>query len=359
MREILARSRWLQILVVAVAYAAVGKLSFRPGSPSDPFGTIWPPSGIALAAILLGGRRLWPGIWLGSVATVSLSALPESSDSGSLLRWALITASLGAGAALQAVLSAALVRRFTRDRNPLNHQRDVLSLLFWGGFAGCCVSATWGVATIYLSSNAGGSALLLSWVTWWAGDAIGTVIVAPLVLLWAERRPAWLRRRLSVTLPMAATFALSVFLFLYASRREEEALRAAFHERAQALASAVRTSCEDHLDALHSMSLVLGMLPRIGPREFHTIASGELAHRPSLQALSWNPRIVRARRAGFGLPITERDGQGRLMPAAEREEHVPSSTSSPSRGTRRPSASTSLRSLSAAKLCGGPATRVR
>ncbi|HKH46772.1 MAG TPA: CHASE domain-containing protein [Thermoanaerobaculia bacterium] len=343
MREILAKSVWLQILVLATAYAVVGKLSLFLAITPVLFGTIWPPAGIALAAILLGGRRLWPGVWLGSIATVALTAPLETGDPGAFLQWAVITAVLAAGATLQAIFSAALVRRFTRDRNPLDRQRDVLSLLFWGGLAGSWVSATWGTAIQYLTSHLDTSLILFSWGTWWVGDAIGTLIAAPVVLLWAERRPAWLRRRLSVTLPLAATFALSIILFAYASRREEEALRSAFMERAQALGSAVRASCEDHLDALHSVSLVLGMLPSIGPRDFHTIVAGELAHRPSIQALSWNPRISRDQRAAIeagrlgpaGFRITERDAQGKLLPAAQREEHVPVLYIEPLEGNRK------------------------
>ena len=84
------------------------------------------------------------------------------------------------------------------------------------------MSATVGVTALYLSGSVAGSYLLFSWVTWWVGDTIGTLIVAPLVLLWAERRPAWRRRRISVTVPLAATFAIVILLFLFASRREEE-----------------------------------------------------------------------------------------------------------------------------------------
>lgn len=342
MREILAKSVWLQILVLATAYAVVGKLSLFLAVTPVLFGTIWPPAGIALAAILLGGRRLWPGVWLGSIATVALTAPLETGNPGAFLQWVVITAILAAGATLQAIFSAALVRRFTRDRNPLDRQRDVLSLLFWGGLAGSWVSATWGTVIQYLTSHLDTSLILFSWGTWWVGDAIGTLIVAPMVLLWAERRPAWLRRRLSVTLPLAATFALSIVLFAYASRREEEALRSAFTERAQALASAVRATCEDHLDALHSVSLVLGMLPTIGQRDFHTIVAGELSHRPSIQALSWNPRINRDQRAAIeagllgpaGFRITERDAQGGLLPAAPRDEHVPVLYIEPLEGNR-------------------------
>jgi PAS domain S-box-containing protein len=330
-REILAKNVWLQILVVAVAYAIAGKLSLYLAAPPVLFGTIWPPAGIALAAILLGGRRLWIGVWLGSIACIAMTTPVEASGLGSTLAWLVIASILGAGAAIQAIFSAALVRRFTRDRNPLDRQRDVLALLFWGGLAGSWVSATWGALTLYLTAHLDTSLMLFSWGTWWLGDSIGTLIVAPLILLWAEHRPAWLRRRLSVTLPLIATFTLSILLYVYANRREEEALRSAFMERAQALASAVRASCEDHLDALHSVSLVLGMLPTVTARDFHTIVSGELSHRPSIQALSWNPRVDRIQRAALeagrsgpaGFRITERDAQGVLLAAAPRDEHVP------------------------------------
>ncbi len=327
MREILAKSLWLQILVVAAAYAVVGKLSLLLNVSPPLYGTIWPPSGIALAAVLLGGRRLWPGVWLGSVAAVALAYPVGTGDPGRLLQWSLVAMGLGAGAVLQAVLAATLVRRFTRGRDPLDRQRDVLALLFWGGFAGCWVSATWGNAMLYLLGGVDGRYLLFSWVTWWAGDTIGTVIVAPLILLWAERRPAWLRRRISVTVPLAATFAIVLLLFVFASRREEEAMRAAFLERAQAFSAAIRRSCEEHLEALRSMTLVLAMVPSIGAEEFQTVVAGVLEHRPGIQALSWNPRVGRGQREALeertSLRITERDAGGRLRPAAPREEYVP------------------------------------
>lgn len=327
MREILAKSLWLQILVVAAAYAVVGKLSLLLNVNPPLYGTIWPPSGIALAAVLLGGRRLWPGVWLGSVAAVAMAYPSESGDPRPLLQWSVVAAALGAGAAIQAVVAGTLVRRFTRGRDPLDRQRDVLSLLFWGGFVGCLVSATWGNALLYLLGGVDLSYLLFSWVTWWAGDTIGTVIVAPLVLLWVERRPAWLRRRISVTVPLVAIFAIVILLFVFASRREEEVMRTAFLEQAQAFSSEIRTSCEEHLEALHSLTLVLTMLPSTGLQEFQTVVAGVLEHRPGIQALSWNPRIGRAQRAALeretGLRITERDAQGRLRPAALRDEYVP------------------------------------
>lgn len=135
------------------------------------------------------------------------------------------------------------------------------------------------------------------------------------------RRPGRLFRLLALILPPVATLALTILLFLAAHRREEEDGRAAFQDRAQALAASFQSSCKDHLEALHSLSSALSILPAFGPSEFRRIALGELARRPAVQALSWNPVVHDTQVAG--LSITERDSRGRLVQAARRDEYVP------------------------------------
>jgi len=148
-REILAKRRWLQIVVLAAAYAFAGwlglQLAISPGYAT----TVWPASGIALAGLLLGGRRVWPGVFAGSFCLNLLTA-HHPSGSGGIARAALIAALLGAWATLQAVAGATLVRRSTSGAHLLDDQRDVLRLLFWGGPVSCLISATLGMSTLWL-----------------------------------------------------------------------------------------------------------------------------------------------------------------------------------------------------------------
>ena len=137
---------------------------------------------------------------------------------------------------------------------------------------------------------------------------------------------AWRRRRLSVALPVAATFTLSVLLFFYASRREQEALRTAFEDRARTLASAVQASCEGHMEVLVSLESLFSSEPSVSREEFGWFVTKSLSRHPGIRALSWNPRIMAADRARFeveaGAPITQRDAAGRRILAPPRPEYV-------------------------------------
>ena len=135
---------------------------------------------------------------------------------------------------------------------------------------------------------------------------------------------AW-RRRLSILLLLAA-LVLTVLLSLSARRREEEALRTEFEERARTLASAVRVSCEGHLEALLSLNALFVSDPAVSRDEFNRFVAGALERHAGLRGLSWNPRIEQAGRSRFeaeaGTRITEIDARGRRVPAAPRAEYV-------------------------------------
>ena len=91
----------------------------------------------------------------------------------------------------------------------------------------------------------------------------------------------WLRRgRLWVLLPLAVTLGLSVLLFLSASRQGEEAVLKAFQERARTLASAVRASCESHLEVLVSLNALFASVPEISEEEFGKFVAMPLRRHP-------------------------------------------------------------------------------
>src|SRR5438046_2367593 len=126
----------------------------------------------------------------------------------------------------------------------------------------------------------------------------------------------WRRRgRLSVMLPLAATLGLSILLFVYADRRGEEAVLRTFEERARALASAVRVSCDSHLEVLISLTALFSSVPTVGEEEFSRFVAQSLGRHPGLRGLSWDARVEAADRARFeaelGAPVTQIDPQGR------------------------------------------------
>jgi len=163
-----------RVTVLAFAYFAMAKASLVFAIPPGYATAVWPPSGIALAVLLLWGVRWWPGVWLGAALTnytVELS----------------IPAALGiaTGNTLEALCAVRLASQFL-DRDAMIRQPEAAFL-----FAACAalasvVAATAGVSALFASGAIPAEQLLDNWYTWWQGDTTGILIVAPCVLAWAR-----------------------------------------------------------------------------------------------------------------------------------------------------------------------------
>jgi len=180
-------ARWLQaglILLLAAAYYAAAKVSLVVAIPPGYASAIWPPSGIALAALLLGGNRLWPGVWIGSVAA---NFAVESALLPSLV--------IATGSTLQAFTVASLVRRQLGVPKRFERVQEVMRFvgLAVGGAIIAPTVALLPLASIYPLPAA---ELANNWWTWWQGDACGMLIFAPLILTWsAPGSVSWTPRR--------------------------------------------------------------------------------------------------------------------------------------------------------------------
>jgi PAS domain S-box-containing protein len=125
---------------------------------------------------------------------------------------------------------------------------------------------------------------------------------------------------------MGAILLLTGLVFSSVRRREDGALRLAFEDRARTLASAVRVSCEGHLEVLDSLNALFTSVPSVSREEFSRFVTDSLHHHPGIRGLSWDPRIDAADRARFeaesGTRITQIDAQGHRGPAESRAEYV-------------------------------------
>jgi PAS domain S-box-containing protein len=322
----------LQILGLAAAYFVTGKIGLLLAIPPGYATAIWPPSGIALAGILILGYRAWPGILLGSFLVNVPTTFDASAPSATFLSITLPLV-IGSGAALQAVVAAFLVRRFAAFPNPLANEKEVFSFLLLGGLAGSLVNATVAVSALLASGRIPASNFLVNWGTWWIGDAMGVFVFTPLVLAWTLRPgEAWRERRMMLTVPVAVTFVLTTVVVAYGTQWERERLRLYFDQHATALASALERALNGYMGVLRSLESFHVASVHIDRDEFRAFTKQYLADYTSLQALSWNPRILAGEREEFeaatrreGFPdfqITERTAEGRLVRAADRSEHV-------------------------------------
>ncbi|NEB80864.1 hypothetical protein G3I40_37490 [Streptomyces sp. SID14478] len=171
------RSRWfvdmaLKSLAVAACYYAVGRLGLLgqlvvQGVIVTP---VWPPTGVAVACLLVFGVRVWPGIALGSLLVIASLTSPQL---GTIITVAGNTA---------APLCAYLLLRRVGFRLDVSRLRDGLALVFLGGFGAMLISATAGAVPQVWNGTLDDGEFWSVWLAWWVGDTMGVLLVTPLLL---------------------------------------------------------------------------------------------------------------------------------------------------------------------------------
>ena len=203
------KPNYLARLALLVAlYVLTGKLGLLLAVPPGYATVIWPPSGIALGMLLVGGARLWPGVLLASfllnAQQSGVFAQPEWLSRG-------LAAAFGIaiGSTLQALLGRLLISRFIGLPLRFDTVRDILRLLAVGGPLTCIVAASVGVGVLVSLDIVKIADAPRNWLAWWSGDTLGVLLFMPLLLLAPGHRQqfTWRARRIG-QLPLAALLLL-------------------------------------------------------------------------------------------------------------------------------------------------------
>jgi len=193
------------LVALAAVYFYAGKFGLSLAFFNPSASPVWPASGIALAALLLWGYRLWPAIFLGAF-------LLNISTQGS------IATSLGiaTGNTLEALLGAWLMRRFANGPKAFERARDIFNFVLLAALLSTAFGATVGVASLSLGGFAPWEHYRTIFFTWWFGDMVGDLIVTPLLVIWVAHSPPRLLPKgiLEALGLLAATFAISSLIFL-------------------------------------------------------------------------------------------------------------------------------------------------
>jgi PAS domain S-box-containing protein len=163
------------LLFVAPAYFVLAKLGLQLASINPSASPIWPPTGLALAAVLLGGLRIWPAIFIGAfAANVTTAGTPVTA------------AIIALGNTLEAVAGGYLIERWSGGRETFATPLRVAKFALVAIGPATIISATIGVGTLIAAELATWANFTPIWVTWWLGDAAGALVVTPVLVLWAQ-----------------------------------------------------------------------------------------------------------------------------------------------------------------------------
>jgi signal transduction histidine kinase len=169
-------SRVVAPVALILVYFVSGKIGLSVAFLNASATAIWPPTGIALAALLLGGYRLWPAVFIGAF-------LVNITTQGS----AIMSLAIASGNTLEAITGAWLVQRFAGGVKAFFKASDILKFTALAAMASTAISATIGVTSLCLGHLGDWDQYGSMWLTWWLGDMISDLTIASLLLIWAGK----------------------------------------------------------------------------------------------------------------------------------------------------------------------------
>jgi integral membrane sensor domain MASE1 len=167
-----------KVALIAGAYYGSAKVGLNLAFATSSVTAIWPPTGIALAALVIWGRSFWPGVALGAFLANMWTGVPFITVLG-----------ITSGNTLEAVAGAYLLTQVADFRPSLERVRDVLALVILAGMISTAIAATVGVGSLIIGDEVSAGHFGSVWRVWWLGDMGGDLLVAPVLLVAVARWP--------------------------------------------------------------------------------------------------------------------------------------------------------------------------
>ncbi|HEY3137044.1 MAG TPA: PAS domain S-box protein [Blastocatellia bacterium] len=167
----------LLFLAVGATYFGAAELGLSQAFLHANVSPVWPPTGVAIAAVLWLGYRISPAVFAGAFLANLATEVSVATAGGIAL-----------GNTLEAVCAAFLLQRLVGSRFPFYRGKDVVKFVVIAGALSTMVSATIGNVSLCLGGASSWANFGKLWLTWWLGDGVGALVIAPLLLTWIDAR---------------------------------------------------------------------------------------------------------------------------------------------------------------------------
>jgi signal transduction histidine kinase/integral membrane sensor domain MASE1 len=166
-----------EVVIVAALYLASGWFGLSLASVHKSASVVWPPTGLALAVLLMRGKRLWPAIFLGAFVV-------------NILKQGTFATTLGVatGNTLEALAGVWFVERVASGGRVFDQTVDIFKFVFLAAMVSTAISPTIGLTSLCFGGFGNWGQYWTVWLTWWLGDMISNLTVAPLLILWSTKQ---------------------------------------------------------------------------------------------------------------------------------------------------------------------------
>lgn len=329
--------------MLILAYVATGKLGLMLALPPGYASAIFPPAGIAVAAVFVLGRSALPSVFLGSFILNTWIGSTHQPITITSLELALLIAG---ASTLQAWVGGWWLKNKIGYPTTLDNPVDVVNFFVSAPII-CLISATVSVAGLFALGLITQSLIFTSWASWWIGDSLGLIVMLPLFLVAVGRpRDVWKKRLYTIAVPMAITFALLVIIFVMVSRWERKESLVEFDTLSNQISEQLRLRFESQEAVLKQTSALFTYRENdvVSSQDFHQFVSATLIGHPTIYGLEWVPKINRQGRASFvkqqklvfpAFEIKQFNAGNNMIISGEKDYYYPITYVEPVRDTTR------------------------
>ena len=323
----------IRIVVAALAYFLMARLGATLAIPPDYAAAVWPAAGIALGAFLLLPRI---EAWLGVAAGAVLANLYTTTATFSDLALLSVTSGLamGAGATVQGAFGAWLYRTYLSTDGRWDEIHHLFRFCAIVVVLGSVVSTTVGNLTLFVNGFIVTDRLLFNWITWWAGDAIGTLLVAPVLLVLVAPVAVYsVSRKLKAMIPLVVILAAVLALFHKSVSFHRDQIINDLRSSADQLAQTVEARLTISENKLLSYAALFSASEFVSPEEFAQFSERVMVSDDAFFGVGWTEPLDQEGRLRWeafyhergreDFTLTELTPDGKLVPAPVRDSYHP------------------------------------
>lgn len=325
----------LLTFLIALFYVLGAQLGFRLALLPDTSITLfWPPSGIALASVLLWNKKALAGVFLGAFVTAVMGL--QALSFGAMLG---VSLTISAATATAMFVAGQLLLRFTPTAPVWGNAADLFIGSAFMGLA-CLISAFFGAGSLYLCGMLPADEFANGFGTWWLGEYCGMMIFTPLTFAVARRNTGRFWRRIRPEVVLAPTIlnsvitgiALATYLALWLL--EGNQISIALEREASVAANSLSRALQVAEDDISSVRALVSASERMTNEEFQRYASVQFGNRSrytETQGVGWAPRVVDPKaweiemlqNGNTHIKLFERSESGQKIPVEVREDYFP------------------------------------
>ncbi|WP_158643331.1 CHASE domain-containing protein [Ketobacter alkanivorans] len=299
--------------------------------PPDFATPVWPSAGIALGFVVVFGRAVYPGVWLGALIAnlnVSLSqGIPID------LQQIAFASVVSCGALAQAAIASHMLLRLNLLPSQLTNGVQVLQFLLIVGPASCLINSINGSVMLGLFGIVPWAGWFNNWIVWWVGDSVGALVIAPFVvrvLTWSPTSSSRIWQ--SVALPIIFLM-LVIASFIFVRSAEQANRRTQIAEIGHQFEAVLALNINEVRVILNAATSFFSASDHVSSAGFNTFFSPLVEQHPAILAVQWLPLVMGDDRTSFvsavretgvaGFEIREPDIDRRLVVSRDRAEYLP------------------------------------